>query len=484
MRVKSFIAICATVILSACASNGSNVSSTGSSNYKNKSVVDYDVRVSHLSVWDRITDGFKMPNLDGDPLVKKWIDYYANRPEYIERMAERSSKYLYHIVEEVEAHKFPTELALLPFVESAFVSTAKSSAKAAGLWQFIPSTGRNYNLSQDFWTDHRLNPIHSTRAAMDYLGYLYDFQSNDWHLALASYNWGEGAVARARIKNENAGLSSDYLSLNMPDETRNYVPKLLAIKEIISNPQKYDIRLPFIPNTPYFQKVDVAEDMDVEVVAKLAGMSLEEFKELNPATKRPVFLASKGDFILLPVERIQTYEENLASYKGNLASWGGYDPLQGETLQSIAHKLKISLAKLKKLNGLGSRQNSIARTLLIPTNINVENFKEDINIKGQFVSDQPILVKNESKFTKPVQAKFKGKTKLVSTNKASKLKAQRATFKTTSNKIAKVRLINYTVKSGETMYSIAKKHGTTVSNLKKLNGGRSSLRSGQKIRIK
>ncbi|ASY30994.1 transglycosylase SLT domain-containing protein [Taylorella equigenitalis] len=478
MKFFKLLAICATVALSACATNEPNVSNSKSNTY----IVDYDVRVSHLSVWDRITDGFGMPNLDGDPLVQKWVEYYTNRPEYIERMAERSSKYLYHIVEEVEAHNFPTELALLPFVESAFVSTAKSSAKAAGLWQFIPSTGRNYNLSQDFWTDHRLNPIHSTRAAMDYLGYLYDFQANDWHLALASYNWGEGAVARARIKNENAGLPGDYQSLNMPDETRNYVPKLLAIKEIISNPQKYDIRLPFIPNTPYFQKVDVAEDMDVQVVAKLAGMSLDEFKELNPATKQPVFLASRGDFILLPVDKIQTYEENLASYKGDLATWGGYDPREGETLQSIAQKLKISLAKLKKLNGLGFKQKNIARTLLIPTNINVENFKEDINLKGQLVSNKPILVKNEAKFASPVKAKFKGKTKLVSTTKVSKFKAQRAVFKTKS-KLKKIRQVSYTVKNGETMTSIAKRHGTTVANLKKLNGGKSSLKSGQKIRV-
>lgn len=200
-------------------------------------------------MWDRIRRGFGVPNLDTE-LVEHWTQYYAARPESIHIMSQRASKYLYHIVDELDRRNLPTELALLPFVESAYNPTALSRSQASGLWQFIPSTGRHYKLEQDWWRDMRRDPIASTSAALQYLSYLYEFQG-DWYLALASYNWGEGAVRRALERNEKKGLPLDYRALTMPEETRNYVPKLQAIKNIVANPEKYGVTLPTISNTPY-----------------------------------------------------------------------------------------------------------------------------------------------------------------------------------------------------------------------------------------
>src|SRR5690606_17333918 len=188
-------------------------------------------------VWKRIRRGFAIPNLYS-PEVERWTTYYVQRPESLNTMMQRASRYLYHIVEEIERRRLPTELALLPFIESAWNPVALSRSKASGLWQFIPSTGRYYQLRENEWLDERRDPVASTHAALNSLSYLFEFQG-DWHLALASYNWGEGAVMRAIKKNQEAGLPTDYLSLSMPDETRNYVPKLQAIKNIVAQPQRY-----------------------------------------------------------------------------------------------------------------------------------------------------------------------------------------------------------------------------------------------------
>src|SRR6185503_8935706 len=195
-----------------------------------RGVARVDLTAPPDDLWQRIRIGFSMPNLDS-PLVDEKVAYYAARPEYLKRMFERSRRYLHHIVEELERRGMPTELALLPMVESAFNPLAYSRAHASGLWQFIPGTGKRYELAQNWWFDARRDIVASTSAALDYLTDVYEMHGH-WHLALASYNWGEGAVARAIAKNRAAGLPADYLSLTMPAETRHYVPKLQALKNI------------------------------------------------------------------------------------------------------------------------------------------------------------------------------------------------------------------------------------------------------------
>jgi membrane-bound lytic murein transglycosylase D len=299
-------------------------------------------------LWGRIRRGFQMPDLQSD-LVDMQVNWYVQRPDYVQRMTERSQKYLYHIVEELEARHMPTELALLPFIESAYNPQALSVAKAAGMWQFVPGTGRTYNLKQNMWQDERRDVLASTSAALDYLSKLHDM-FGDWYLALAAYNWGEGNVQRAIARNEAAGLPTDYQNLRMPMETRNYVPKLQAVKNIVMNPQVYGLTLPEIPNHPYFVTVTTSHDMDVDVAAKLANMTPEEFRSLNPSFKKPVILGATQPQILLPFDNASAFERNLKAYSGSLSSWTTYTVTERARPAAIAQKIGVDADTLMEVN--------------------------------------------------------------------------------------------------------------------------------------
>ena len=305
-------------------------------------------------LWERIRRGFAMPDLSND-LVRDREQWYSLRPDYLFRMAERSHKYLFHIVEELERRNMPGELALLPFVESAFDPQAVSSAKAAGMWQFMPATGKQYALKQNAFRDDRRDVLASTRAALDYLQKLYEL-FGDWHLALAAYNWGEGSVGRAILRNQQAGQSIRYVDLNMPMETRFYVPKLQAIKNIVANPQAFGTQLPSIQNHPFFQTVDIKRDIDVSLAAKLAGVSLTDFKALNPSASRPVILAAGTPQILLPWDNAQTFQDNLAAYGGGrLASWTVWMAPITIRPADAAKRVGMSEAELRNINGIPPR---------------------------------------------------------------------------------------------------------------------------------
>jgi membrane-bound lytic murein transglycosylase D len=270
-------------------------------------------------IWERMRRGFAMPELNVDEvsLRQQW---YAQRGADFYRIAERSNKYLYYILEEIERRGMPAELALLPFVESAFNPHAYSRAKAAGMWQFIPSTGKYYSLTQNAFRDDRRDVLASTRAALDYLGKLYAM-FGDWHLALAAYNWGEGSVGRAIARNQAKGLGTSYADLPMPKETAQYVPKLLALKNLVQKPDDHGLKLPPIPNHPYFQSVNISRDIDVSVAARLAEVQIEDIKSLNPSINRPVILAAGNPQLLLPWDNAEVFERNLRTHTGPLASW-------------------------------------------------------------------------------------------------------------------------------------------------------------------
>ncbi|AGW91163.1 transglycosylase SLT domain-containing protein [Cupriavidus sp. DF5525] len=323
------------------------------------------LRGPSTDIWDRIRRGFAMEDLEGT-LVDDRTQWYAQRPEYMERMVGRSSRYLYHIVEELERRKMPTELALLPFVESAFNPQAQSTAKAAGMWQFIPSTGKSYNLKQNMFRDERRDVLASTDAALDYLARLYDM-FGDWHLALAAYNWGEGAVSRAIARNQARGLPTDYASLTMPNETRYYVPKLQAVKNIIANPAAYGVKLPEIPDHPYFVTVTTSRDIDVNLAAKLADMSVEEFKALNPSFNRPVILGASNPQILLPFDNAERFQYNLNTYRGGLSSWTAVTVDGRERVEALAARLNVDADTLREINSIpkGMRLKA-GSTVMIP----------------------------------------------------------------------------------------------------------------------
>ncbi|WCM91336.1 transglycosylase SLT domain-containing protein [Acidovorax sp. NCPPB 2350] len=318
---------------------------------------------SHFSVtslaapsdlWDRIRRGFAMPDLDQD-LVRDRELWYASRPDYMQRMTERSSKYLFHIVEELELRGMPTELALLPYIESAFNPMAVSSAKAVGMWQFMPATGSDYQLKQNAFRDDRRDVLASTRAALDYLQRLYTM-FGDWHLALAAYNWGEGNVSRAIARNQKQGLGTGYTDLNMPAETRLYVPKLQAVKNIVASPERFNTELPLIENHPYFQTVDITRDIDVSLVASLAGVREGDFRELNPSLHKPIILAAGMPQILLPWDNAQVFRKNLEAYtEGQYASWTVWSVPTTMSAAAAAQRVGMSESDLRNVNKIPPR---------------------------------------------------------------------------------------------------------------------------------
>ena len=297
-------------------------------------------------LWTRIRAGFQIPDLENDQVAMQ-VNWYVERPEYVQRMTERSQKYLYHIVEELEQRHMPTELALLPFIESAYNPQALSVAKAAGMWQFVPGTGRTYNLKQNMFQDERRDVLASTSAALDYLSKLHDM-FGDWYLALAAYNWGEGNVQRAIARNQAQGLPTDYASLRMPNETRNYVPKLQAVKDLIAHPETYGLVLPSIPNHPYFVTVTTARDIDVKIAANLANMTVDEFRSLNPSFAKPIILGSTQ--ILLPFDAAENFEKSLKNYHGALSTWTTYTVAGRERPADLATKLGVDKSTLMSVN--------------------------------------------------------------------------------------------------------------------------------------
>ena len=317
-------------------------------------------------MWDRIRSGFAMPDLESDQVGER-EQWYVSRPDYMQRMTERSNKYIFHIVEELERRGMPTELALLPYIESAFNPQAVSSAKAAGMWQFMPATGTYFDLKQNAFRDDRRDVLASTRAALDYLQKLYGM-FGDWHLALAAYNWGEGSVGRAIARNEKAGLPTAYLDLTMPAETRLYVPKLQAVKNIVANPQRFGVQLPLIENHPYFQVVDIARDIDVALAAQFAGVREEDFKALNPSQHRPVIFASGTPQILLPWDNANAFKRNFEAFAlGQYASWTVLTLPNTMSVSEAAQKTGMSEKDLRSVNDIPPQMMIKAgSTLLVP----------------------------------------------------------------------------------------------------------------------
>jgi membrane-bound lytic murein transglycosylase D len=390
-------------------------------------------RVADL--WQRVRKGFAMPDLE-DKYVRSQTAYYARHPEYLQRMFDRSRLYLYHIVDEVERRGLPTELALLPMVESAFNPMAYSRAHASGLWQFIPGTGKRFELDQNWWYDERRDIVDSTSAALDYLTKLHDMYG-DWQLALASYNWGENGVGRAIARNKRAKKPTDYSHLRMPRETRWYVPKLQALKNIILDPERYHVTLDPIPNEPYFVTLAETPDMDLQLAAELAEMPIEEFLALNPGFKRPLIRSSPEPRLVLPAEKVQVFYDNLEKYDGKgLVSWKVYHPVAGETFGKLAKKFHVSIAELKKVNGVSPRSWHVPSVVVVPT-----------SAEAVEAAKLPVM------YRPPIPAR--GAVGFV-----------------------------HRVKHGETLSSIARRYHVTVSALKRWNRVGHTLQVGQKIYIR
>jgi membrane-bound lytic murein transglycosylase D len=386
-------------------------------------------------LWERIVAGYGIPDIEG-PLVDKWEQWYASRPDYVARMVERSRRYLYHIVTEVSARRMPMEITLLPMVESAYNPVALSTARAAGIWQFIPSTGKHYGLAQNFWFDSRRDVLAATDKALEYLNKLHD-DFDDWQLALAGYTWGEGNVARAIAKNRAKGQPTTYVSLSMPAETANYLPKLQALKNIVRDPEKYGLALADIPDAPFFTVVKVTKKMDTKHAAEIAELSLEEFLALNPQHNRPVIAGADEQSILLPIDNAEIFAAKLQLGGDQpLVSWQAYRLKPNETLPQVASRYSMSVETLRAVNGIGSRSVvPVGHTLLVP-------------------AQQPSREAAET--------------------------LTNAVFTT----VPSGRTFYYVVQRGDTLQRVASRYGVTVAEIKQWNGiVHERVQAGTRLRV-
>ncbi len=380
---------------------------------------------AEINLWQRIYSRFDIKD-ENNSRSKKYEKWYSARPEYIERMMDRSQKYLFYVVGEVEKRGMPSEIALLPMIESAYNPIANSRSKAVGIWQFIPSTGRLYGLKQDWWRDKRRNVVDATNAALDYLQKLHALFGT-WDLALAAYNAGEGTVSRAIAKNRAKGLPTDYANLKLPAETKDYVPKLQAIKNIVSNPSQYGLYIDPIPNKPYFTYVEAPAVIDADLAANLAEISYDEFLLLNSEHRRPLIRTNeKTQKFILPINAADTFVKNLSQNEKPLVSWNIYQPKRNEKIKTIANKFDMEESDLIKANDLNPQK------LIKPSSIILVAKKEGTETNAHQDID-------ESKIQKDSKTEIS-----VSPNK-------------------------YKVKPGDTLTKIAKKYGISVDELKDIN---------------
>lgn len=403
-------------------------------------VVTYTAE-DYQDLWDRIRAGFDLPEVQSKHIAE-YERWYSSRPEYIERLVKRSTPYLYYITVQVEQRNMPMEIVLLPAIESAYKPHALSSAKAVGLWQFIPATGRHYGLKQNWWYDGRKDVYASTNSALDYLEKLHRDFDGDWALALASYNAGEGTVSRAQKANKRAGKPTNYTALKLRDETVRYVPKLIALSNIIENPGKYGLKISSVPNQPYFDVIRLNSQIELGVVADATNIPIDELEMLNPGFKRWATDPAGPHRLLVSASSSEMVADAIAGIPQNQrVRWAHYKVRKGDTLSVIARRHGISVSSLKKTNKLKSSKININQDLLIPLS---RSYRKSENIQ---------------------------RTASSSRKKSSKSSQQ------------KPKVIS--VKKGDTLWSLSKRYQVTLNELVKWNKISTSdlLFSGQKLKI-
>ncbi|MGG7056302.1 transglycosylase SLT domain-containing protein [Nitrosomonas sp. ANs5] len=394
-------------------------------------------RQQHNDLWARVRAGFALASMQSQEVRFHEKDF-SKRQQFIDRIVERSRRYLYYIIEEVERRNMPTEIALLPIVESAYDPDAYSHRHAAGLWQFIPSTAKAFGLEQNWWHDERRDVVAATRAALDYLQQLHNMFGN-WKLALAAYNWGQGSLKKV-IDEEHGGRKSvKFQDLRLPSETRHHVAKLIAIRNIVANPGRYGVKLKPIPDRPYFEQIELTQQIDVRLVARLAGISENEFNALNPAHHRPVIQVKDAPrTLLLPVTQVRAFVSNLENYDKVLVSWRVYRAKQAETVQDLSNRYRIAAAKLAEINGISERDAlKKGQILLVPRD-------------GSSIRERTYLAHNI-----PTETKKPRFEQLV-----------------------------YTVRKGDTLYDIAKRYGIDIQSLKSWNDVSDRLSVGQELTLR
>ena len=459
-------------------------------------------------IWPRVRAGFSIADTTNNPRLISELKWYAKHQKYIDRVVTRASPFMHFVLEEAEKRNLPTELVLLPIVESAYQAFAYSHGRAAGIWQFIPSTGKIYGLKQNWWYDGRRDVYASTQAALKYLTNLNREFKGNWLHALAAYNSGSGTVRRAIRKNKKRGKPTDFWNLDLPKETRAYVPKLLALKRLIASPEEYGITLNCIDDTPYFEAVDINAQLDLAMAAEMAHLELDELYQLNPAFNHWATAPYGPHRLLIPVDNVETFKQNLASIPlAERIKWKRHKIKEGQTLSHIADRYSVSVSSLKRLNNLRSHSIRAGKYLVIPvssrklSDYNLTAYQrkktlQNINRKGHKVTH---IVKSGDTFWDLSQtykvkshsiARWNGMAirdplrtgqKLVIWTKSP---SANRTGRSISGRSDAIQRISYRVRNGDSLYLIAQKFNVGISDLKRWNSlNKKYLQPGQKIKL-
>jgi membrane-bound lytic murein transglycosylase D len=449
-------------------------------------------------LWQRVRQGYAIPQQTLHPKTQKRLDWFVKRPEYINKVVERARPYLHYIVEQVEARNMPMEIALLPVVESGFQPFAYSHGRAAGLWQFIPGTGKLYGLEQNWWYDGRRDVIESTRAALDYLQKLHnDF--GDWQLALAAYNCGEGTVGRAIKKNKKLGKPTDFWSLKLPKETSAYVPKLMAVAHLIGQPEKYDLALNSVENQPYLTVVPTGSQIDLAVAAKLAGISTDEIYQLNPGYNRWATTPEGPHRLVLPIDKADAFKQKLATLpKNERIQWARHKIKAGESLGVIAANYKTTIDTIKQANDLHGNTIRAGDHLLIPVasakpseypktlrqRLAAKQNKKSAKKTTHIVKKGDTWWDLAAKYKVSVRklAAWNGKAPADTLSIGQKLVVWQAKPSKSSKT---VRTVNYTIRNGDSLWKISQKFNVSVAQVREWNGlsNRTLLKPGQNLTL-
>ncbi|MCK9395449.1 MAG: LysM peptidoglycan-binding domain-containing protein [Methylobacter sp.] len=466
------------------------------------------------TVWERLISLYSLPHIENERIDRE-LNWYLRHPAYLARVQQRAEPYLHLILDEIEAKNIPGELALLPIVESAFLPEAYSKSDASGLWQFIPATGRLYGLQQNAWYDGRRDVYASTKAATAFLKQLGETFDGDWHLALASYNYGKGNIRKAIEKNESLNLDTDYWSLDLPKETADYVPRLLAIARIFANADKYNVNLQHIPNKPYCELVDVKSQLDLNKAAELANTPLNEFLKLNPGFNYSSTAPQGPHHLLIPVAKAQTFKQKLAQlpyeervdlqrYHAETKAQSRHDEIQatipsqhrvkaGESLVSIADKNNTTPQSIRQANHLTSNSIHSGMLLKMPTTQKPEQFSAKTAKNNPGGNAQVYVVKQGDTFWNIAQRFSVSVNDIQAWNKITSKSAlvlgQKLTIKAANQQAlassAGIRTISYTVKPGDSLAQISRKFNVSIADLRKWNpsGINNSLTPGKVLKV-
>ncbi|MEZ5533734.1 MAG: LysM peptidoglycan-binding domain-containing protein [Steroidobacteraceae bacterium] len=464
----------------------------------------------YADLFDRIRAGYQLPDVESEAIDREFR-WYANNPEYLDRVFGRAGPYLYHIVGEIEARQMPLELALLPVVESAFEPYAYSRARASGLWQFIPPTGSRFGLKQDWWYDGRRDVIESTRAALDYLQFLHD-EFDDWLLAVAAYNCGEANVARAMRASAAAGHDTDFFSIRsrLPKETRAYVPKLLAMARLFLSPEDYGIEFSSVPNEPYFVSVDTLGQIDMKLAADLAGISYDELYTLNPAFHRWATDPSGPHRLLVPADTADLFRESVQQLTPDERMRVIHHRVRaGDTVAEIAREYHTQTHVIRELNDLrpndrlavGDDLRVPSGVTELPAKVQLAALRVDRGVRGgparggvhvvrrgdtlsaiarrNRIDVRTLAALNHMGVNDTIRA---GQRLVVSKSAASSASSTHNSRGSASGSAGG----SYTVRSGDTLWAIARRFGITVSQIVAWNGisAQEAIKPGQKLTVK